>query len=62
MPQPRTSSRAALDLDEIWNYIAENSQTYADALVDNFYDILQALSAYPRLGRRRNDLGEDICT
>lgn len=60
MPEPRISRRAKHDLIEIWNYIADDSVASADALVDDFYEVVGALVRHPNLGRRRDELAPGI--
>ena len=52
--------RARSDLSEIWNYIAEDNETRADAFVDLIDQKFQALASHPSLGRSRNELEEGL--
>jgi antitoxin ParD1/3/4/toxin ParE1/3/4 len=44
------------DLDEIWEYIAEDNIDAADAVVADIHATLRALAASPHIGHRRRDL------
>jgi toxin ParE1/3/4 len=44
------------DMDEIWNYIAEDNVVAADALINEFLQTTKALADNPELGRRREDM------
>ena len=44
------------DLDEIREYIAQDSPDAADRLVDEIVDAVAALAAMPGMGHRRTDL------
>jgi toxin ParE1/3/4 len=52
--------RARGDLTEIWNYIAADNETRADAFVDLIDQKFQALAGYPNLGRSRDELEEGL--
>ena len=53
----RLTKRARVDLGEIWEYIAiESNEAVADRIIDLITDRLLLLSRWPRLGRTRNDL------
>lgn len=52
--------RVRSDLSEIWDYIAEDNETKADAFVDLIDQKFQALAAHPKLGRSRDELGEGL--
>jgi plasmid stabilization system protein ParE len=47
---------AALDLEEIWNYIADDSVQTADAVIASIEDALNSLTLSPHQGHRRPDL------
>jgi toxin ParE1/3/4 len=47
-------------LIEIWNYIANDSETNADAFIDRLHESNQALGRQPGLGRRREELAPGI--
>ena len=52
--------RARSDLSEIWNYIAEDNETRADAFVDLIDQKIQALAGQPNMGRSRDELAEGL--
>lgn len=47
---------AAEDLNEIWDYIAQDSLDSADRVIRNIYKAIQSLIATPNIGHRRPDL------
>ena len=47
---------AAADIGEIWDFIAEDSVTQADAWVDRLDDKLRLLAMRPLMGRSREEL------
>jgi plasmid stabilization system protein ParE len=47
---------AELDLDEIWEYIAEDNIDAADSWIARLFDAFEALARTPGLGHRRDDL------
>jgi toxin ParE1/3/4 len=50
-------SRAAdLDLDEIWEYIAQDNVDTADRWIGKLFDAFDALALNPGMGHTRNDL------
>jgi toxin ParE1/3/4 len=59
MSQIRISPQAALDLDEIWNFIGieRRSPDAAYRQVEMIYDKFCILAESPLLGERRKDLG-----
>jgi len=52
----RLAPEAETELDDIWYYIAKQSQSVetADRVVDSITDGFFLLSVYPHLGRRRD--------
>jgi toxin ParE1/3/4 len=48
--------RAADDLIEIWEYIADDNLTRADAFIDDLDANFQLLAEQPMLGRSREEL------
>ncbi len=44
------------DLNEIWEFIAENNIDAADAVIGDIFDAVRALVAFPNQGHRRPDL------
>jgi toxin ParE1/3/4 len=53
-------SRATDDLAEIWDYIAEDSDTQADVFIDTIDRKLRLLADQPNLGRSRHELAENL--
>lgn len=47
---------AEADLDEIWDYIAEDSPERASNFLRKLYAKMQILAASPNIGRRRDEL------
>lgn len=47
---------AFADLDEIWEYIAQDSVDAADRVLADIHSTLTTLAASPQLGHRRPDL------
>ena len=47
---------AFADLDEIWEYIAENNVDAADRVLADIHSILTTLAGSPQIGHRRPDL------
>lgn len=47
---------ADADLDEVWEYVAEDNIDAADRLLNEFYDAIRNLTSFPRAGHRRPDL------
>jgi antitoxin ParD1/3/4/toxin ParE1/3/4 len=52
------SREADEDLDELWEYIAEDNVDAADRLLGKLFDAFDALARNPGLGHRREDLTE----
>jgi len=52
--------RAADDLIELWDYIAEDSVTRADAFIDEIDSKFHLLAGQPMLGRSREDLAPGL--
>jgi plasmid stabilization system protein ParE len=50
------STAAELDLDAIWEYIAEDNIDAADRWIGKFFDAFEALEQPPGMGHRREDL------
>ena len=47
---------AAIDMREIWDYIAESSPDAADRVIADVLDTIEALAPLPHQGYRRPDL------
>ena|SRR4028118_2212369 len=56
----KLSTQAAQDLENIWTYIAQESEQAADALIDQIIQRFPKLAAFPDLGRKRDDLLEGL--
>jgi plasmid stabilization system protein ParE len=53
--------RALGDLQEIWDFVAEDSFTAAERLIEDFYGAFRRLAAVPGMGHKRQDLtGRDV--
>jgi plasmid stabilization system protein ParE len=50
------SREADHDLDELWNYIAEDSVDAADRLTTKLLDSFEALARHRGMGHKREDL------
>ena len=54
-------SRAArADLDNIWLYVARDSPSAADRLIDQLVDTAKPLEAFPLMGVARPELAADL--
>jgi plasmid stabilization system protein ParE len=53
------SPEAAQDLDDIWEYIAEDSLDAADRFLGKLYGQILALGDNPAMGHTREDLVDD---
>jgi plasmid stabilization system protein ParE len=49
---------ADLDLDDVWEYIAQDSIDAADRWIDKLFAAFEALARMPGIGHRRDDLTE----
>jgi plasmid stabilization system protein ParE len=49
-------SEAALDLDEIWDFIAEDSLDAGDKVIEEILAAIDALLPFPNQGHKRPDL------
>jgi toxin ParE1/3/4 len=56
MREIRVSAAAEQDLLEIWDYIAESSESTADRLIDEIADKYEALIDFPEMGRSRDEI------
>ena len=52
--------RAKVDLAEIWEFIADDSEEQADAFIDLIDQKFQLLGQQSGLGRRRDELAEGL--
>ena len=60
MSEFRIRPRAKADLIEIWGYIADDSESNADAFIDKLYETIEVLGRQPGLGRHREELALGI--
>ena len=60
MPQVHRTSRAELDLLNIWEFIADDSLEAADRLIRNIHSRCQTLSESPLSGHKREDLAPNL--
>jgi toxin ParE1/3/4 len=60
LPFARLSPFAKSDLNEIWLYISDNSQEFADKTIDEILQRCRLLAKNPKLGRTRHDLIVDL--
>ena len=51
---------AELDLDEIWEYIAQDNVESADRWVGKLFDAFEAIARNPRIGHKRDDLTSHV--
>jgi|SRR3954454_15409480 len=54
--RPILSAEALADLDEIWLYIARDSPSAADRVIDEIYAAIYQLAERPGAGHLREDL------
>jgi plasmid stabilization system protein ParE len=50
------STAAELDLDEIWDYIAQDSIKAADRWAGKLFDAFETIARNPGIGHKREDL------
>lgn len=60
MPKVLRKPQAEADLIEIWIYIAQDSPTSADKLLDEINEKSQTLAESPFVGKARDELGPNI--
>jgi len=60
MPRILRRPLAGADIDETWDYIAEDSMGEADAWVDHLDAKLRLLASQPLMGRSRDELSPDV--
>jgi plasmid stabilization system protein ParE len=56
MSQYVLSTGAELDLDEIWEYIAQDNLDAADRWIKKLFDAFETLARAPGMGHKREDL------
>jgi toxin ParE1/3/4 len=47
---------AFADVEQLWEYIAEDNIDAADRIIDEIFDALRTLATHPHTGHRRPDL------
>lgn len=60
MPTFTVRPLARIDIDEIWDFIAEDNQSQADTFVDRMSLKFKLLSREPGLGRLRDELMPEL--
>lgn len=60
MPSFRFLPLARDDLNEIWEYIAQDNLNAAENLVERIEELCQLLAQHPHLGRRREELAAGL--
>jgi toxin ParE1/3/4 len=60
MPSFRFLPLARDDLNEIWEYIAQDNLDAAERLVERIEELCELLATHPHLGRRREDLAPGL--
>jgi toxin ParE1/3/4 len=60
MPVTVKRPRARIDLAEIWDYIADDSEARADAFIETIDHKFHALAAQPNMGRGRDELAGSL--
>jgi toxin ParE1/3/4 len=51
---------AEADLDDLWDYVARDSDSAADALIDTIVEKCRMLANHPEMGERRPELAHDL--
>jgi plasmid stabilization system protein ParE len=54
------STQAKIDLEETWTYISEDSEYFADKLVNELISRFKLLADNPKIGAFRHDLVLDL--
>jgi toxin ParE1/3/4 len=60
MPNFRFLPLARHDLNEIWEYIAQDNLYAAENMVERIEELCQLLAQHPHLGRRREELASGL--
>lgn len=60
MSRVKRRPQAAVDILEVWDFIAEDSMVEADRWVDRLDERLQLWSTQPLIGRKRDELAPDL--
>ena len=56
MARYQLTRRAGIDLQQIWNHIAEDNFDAADRLRDEFRSVFERLAEFPYIGHVREDI------
>ena len=62
MNRLRLTPRAALDLEEIGDYVARHDSEAAVRLIDRLIEVSRLLRDNPRIGTARDDIARDVRT
>jgi len=60
MSRYRLDSGAQTDLDEIYDYVAQESLSAADRLIDSIQERFVLLAAHPLMGQARPELAPNV--
>ncbi|MCI0439693.1 MAG: type II toxin-antitoxin system RelE/ParE family toxin [Chloroflexi bacterium] len=60
MPQVIRTPEARTDLVQIWLYIAQNSASAADRILDNINRVSELIASQPFMGRSREELAPGL--
>ncbi|MEQ8465706.1 type II toxin-antitoxin system RelE/ParE family toxin [Coleofasciculus sp. E1-EBD-02] len=60
MSRLKLSDQAAQDIEDIWNYIAQENPQAADNILDKLRERFFLLTKFPELGRVRPDLAPSV--
>jgi toxin ParE1/3/4 len=60
MPRILIRPRAQIDLAEIWDFIAEDSQARADSFLDRLDQDFHCIAHNPHIGRARDELSPNL--
>lgn len=60
MPRILKRPLAQSDIDEIWDFIADDNEERADAFIDTLDEKLQLLAQTPGMGRSREELAKGL--
>ena len=56
----RFSDQSLQELDEIWEYIAQDSPLAAESVIQNLRQLCKTLAAFPQAGRKRDDVSPGV--
>ncbi|KAB8332685.1 type II toxin-antitoxin system RelE/ParE family toxin [Scytonema tolypothrichoides VB-61278] len=60
MSRFKISTQAALDIENIWNYVAKDNPQAADNLFDKLRESFPKLAKFPQMGRLRSELAPSL--